>query len=227
MNTLIVCATKEQDPIKTLLYESLKPLKEMGIKFHAEFYTSNSKGLSKVYNDTIYGDTSKKGTVYDCYMFVHDDVYIDDAFVFDKIEDSFQEYDILGVAGASNPEIKSPALWHLMTKKEEWRGAAGHFSPDNSQIAITSFGPMPAKVDILDGVFLAVNAEKIIKAGWKFNENYTFHHYDIASTIDAKKKGLRCGVVPIHIIHKSPGLRDINDPLFQESQRKFLQEYRA
>jgi len=118
MNTLIVCATKEQDPIKTLLYESLKPLKEMGIKFHAEFYTSNSKGLSKVYNDTIYVDTSKKGTVYDCYMFVHDDVYIDDAFVFDKIEDSFQEYDILGVAGASNPEIKSPALWHLMTKKE-------------------------------------------------------------------------------------------------------------
>ena len=226
MKTLVVCATKESDPSKTLLYESLKALKEKGIKFQAEFYTSNTDGLSKVYNNAIYNDISKKDAWYDCYVFVHDDVYIDDAFVFDKIEDGFQEYDIIGVAGALNPVVREPALWHLMSKREDWRGAAGHFSPDNSQIAITSFGPMPSKVDVIDGVFLAVNRAKAIKAQWRFNENYTFHHYDISSTLDAGKRGLVCGVLPIHIVHKSPGLMDMNEPRFQENQMKFLNEYK-
>jgi len=220
MKSIIVAVTRETDPTKTILYESLKSLKERGVKFSAHFYTQNTQGLSQVYNRAI-----SELVDYDCIVFVHDDVYIDDAFIFDKIEDGFQEYDIVGVAGGLDPVIKAPALWHLMTKRENWKGAVAHFNPDMKQIGVTSFGPMPAVVTILDGVFLAVNRLKCTKAGWKFNENYTFHHYDVASTLDATRKGLVCGVLPIHIIHKSPGLGDINDTTFVENQRRFLNEY--
>ena len=219
MKSLVVCATQKSDPKETLLYQSLVPLKEKGAKFEAEFHTSNKEGLSKLYNNVM-----KRDRGYDCYVFVHDDVYIDDAFIFDKIEEGFQLYDIIGVAGASDPKIKAPALWHLMTERFNWSGSAGHFV-SKDRIAITSFGAMPAKVDILDGVLLAVNRMKYFKSGWQFNENYTFHHYDIASCLDAGKKKLTCGVLPIHIIHQSPGLRDIHDPVFTASQTQFLKEY--
>lgn len=220
MKSIIVSVTRETDPTKTLLYESLKSLKEKGVKFSAHFYTQNTQGLSQVYNRAI-----NELTNYDCIVFVHDDVYIDDAYIFDKIKDGFQEYDIIGVAGALDPVIKAPALWHLMTKRENWRGAVAHFIPNMMQIGVTSFGPMPAVVTILDGVLLAVNRSKTLKASWKFNENYTFHHYDVSSTLDATRKGLVCGVLPIHIVHKSPGLSDINDATFVENQRRFLSEY--
>lgn len=114
-----------------------------------------------------------------------------------------------------------------MCGRENLRGAAGHFLPDNNAIHITAFGPSPARVALLDGLLLAVNSKKVAAAGWKFNENYNFHLYDIASCIDANKKKLKCGVLPIHVIHQSPGLRDYNDPTFQKNQNQFLKEYCA
>ena len=228
MKTAIVVASKEDKAEDTLIYQSLVPLKSTSQKFTAHFYLNNTDGLSVVYNKaTTEILSSEKGKDTDCILFVHDDAYIDDAFIFDKIEDGFSVYDIVGVAGAKSPVIKQPALWHLMTERQNWRGFAAHFASDMGTIGMTSFGPTPDRVDILDGVLLGVNVRKCREAGWKFNENYTFHHYDISSTIDASRKGLVCGTLPIHIIHRSPGLRDLNDPLFQQSQQQFLKEYGA
>jgi len=228
MKTAIVVASKKDKAEDTLIYQSLVPLKSIGQKFSAHFFLNNTKGLSKVYNEAItnilYSD--KDGDT-DCMLFVHDDVYVDDGFIFDKIEDGFSVYDIIGVAGAKNPKIKEPALWHLMTERQDWRGFAAHFAPNMETIGMTSFGITPDTVDILDGVVLAINIKRVKETGWKFNENYTFHHYDISSTLDATKAGLTCGVLPIHIIHQSPGLRDINDPIFRESQKQFLKEYKS
>jgi hypothetical protein len=64
-----------------------------------------------------------------------------------------------------------------------------------------------------------------MKSNWKFNENYSFHHYDIASCIDANKKKLKLGVYPIWTIHKSPGLLDPASKTFLENQEKFIEEY--
>lgn len=226
MKTAIVIASKKNKAEDTLIYQSLVPLKSLERDFTAHFYLNNTRGLSEVYNEAtskILSDEKNKNV--DCILYVHDDVYIDDAFVFDKIEDGFSLYDIIGVAGAKNPVVKQPALWHLMTDRKDWRGFAAHFAPNMKVIGMTSFGASPDSVDILDGVFLAVNIKRVKEAGWCFNENYTFHHYDISSTLDAAKKNLVCGVLPIHIIHQSPGLRDINDTVFQESQKRFLKEY--
>ena len=104
------------------------------------------------------------------------------------------------------------------------RGAVAHYA-NNDKIFMTSFGFIPCRVAVLDGLFLSVKTESIKKSGWRFNENYTFHHYDIASSLDANKKKLKLGVAPIWVIHKSPGLLNSNDKLFLDSQEKFIREY--
>jgi hypothetical protein len=90
---------------------------------------------------------------------------------------------------------------------------------------VTNFGPTPARVAILDGLFLSVKTKSVKETGWKFNENYKFHHYDIASCIDANKKKLKLGVAPIWVMHNSPGLLSFEDKNFNASQEKFLKEY--
>jgi len=222
MKTLIVTATRQNDHKNTILSESLSPLLDKGVKFSASYTVNNTQGLPLVYNKAL----TDYARDYDCIVFVHDDVYIDDAFVLDKIEDGFGSgFDIVGVAGGTTPVIKAPALWHIMCGRGNLRGAAGHFSADMKTVGITSFGPMPARVALLDGLFLAVNTKRVLETGWKFNENYDFHLYDLSSCLDANAKGLRMGVLPIHLTHKSPGLSDINDACFQRNQAKFLQEY--
>lgn len=219
MNTIIISATRERDIQKTLLYKSLLPLKSKAT-FDFFFFTENKDGLSVVYNKAI-----AQFKDYDCIVFTHDDVYLDDAFFVDKIEDGFSEYDIIGVAGGYAPKLQDPALWHLMCKSENLRGSAGHFSRGSEDIFITSFGTTPARVTLLDGVFLGVNMQKVKQTGWKFNENYDFHLYDLSSCLDANAKKLKLGVLPIHIIHQSPGLSDINNPTFQKNNKQFLKEY--
>ena len=63
---------------------------------------------------------------------------------------------------------------------------------------------------------------------WRFNEHYTFHHYDIASCIDAVRKGLKVGVVNLHLRHElQPKPLIIYNPVWIESDKKFRQEYNS
>jgi hypothetical protein len=78
---------------------------------------------------------------------------------------------------------------------------------------------------ILDGLFLAVNLRTALKTGWRFNENYDFHHYDIASCLDANAKKLKLGTYPIYTTHMSPGLSSLEDKTFKQSQKQFITEY--
>jgi hypothetical protein len=105
------------------------------------------------------------------------------------------------------------------------RGFAGHITPDAQKVSITNFGQTPERVTVIDGAFMSINPKRAKQADWQFNENYTFHHYDLSSCLDANKKKLKIGVVPILTYHSSPGLRDINDKTFTENQAKFLKEY--
>ena len=90
---------------------------------------------------------------------------------------------------------------------------------------MTVFGPTPSRVAIIDGLFIAVKLKNVLDVGWKFNENFSFHHYDISSCLDANKLKLKVGVVPINVVHDSPGLSDYNNKSYQESEKKFLQLY--
>ena len=225
MNTLVVSATRKAHYSETLLYESLTPIQQLygaNKSLVFEFACSNTDGLSKVYNRYL----DKYGSSFDCIIFAHDDLYIDDAFLIDKIRDGFDiGYDIVGVAGGLNPVIKAPTLWHIMCSRGDLRGAASHFTEDKGNVYVTSFGPCKSRVSLLDGLFLAVNTQRAREVGWRFNENYDFHLYDLASCLDANKLKLKMGVLPIHVVHESPGLRSLDDPCFVRNQAQFLKEY--
>lgn len=224
----IVSCTKQSDQKETLLHKSLNELeKKTSICFleNTFFITKNTDGLSKAYNTFI-----ANNNIYDKIIFIHDDVSIIDPLLFEKIEDGHKQFDIIGVAGGVNPVIREPALWHIMCGGfgENLRGAAGHYhNGPGSQHSITHFGPSPARVALIDGVFMSVNVRRIKEVDWKFNENYDFHHYDLSSSLDANKKRLKLGVVPIDIIHASPGLRSLNDPVFCKNQKIFINEYKT
>lgn len=228
MTFAIISCTQQADYKQTLLYKSLAKLEKtnnLQLLDKLKFYTQNKRGLCTAYNDSLIRDS--ENVIKDIMIFAHDDISVDDAGFISKLEEGHKIYDIIGVAGGLNPTLKAPALWHIMCggfQGGNLRGFAGHYLPDGTT-SITNFGPSPARVAVIDGAFMSVNVKKVHDAGWKFNENYTFHHYDLSSCIDANKKKLKVGVVPILTYHNSPGLRDINDKTFVENQTKFLKEY--
>lgn len=225
---LIYSATRSNYIEDTKLYESIFISNadiSSGSNLNVKIETFNKEGLSKVYNKCI--DEYKE---YDYIVFVHDDVIIDDpANLERKLETAHEDlgYDIVGLAGGINPKIQKSALWHLMCGgfgSGNLFGAVAH-PVNDKQICMTNFGPTPSRVAIIDGLFMSIKISSVIKSGWRFNENYKFHHYDIASCLDANKMKLKIGVYPIWCTHNSPGLRNINDLEFNKSQDQFMKEY--
>lgn len=221
---IVSCTRKLQEEAKTLpLYRSWSD----GLNtpnYKLDITWDNTEGMSVVYNRKIqqYKDSGVEFIV--C---VHDDVYIDDLKLYEKLKLAKEKlgYDIVGLAGGLNPRLTNPALWHIMTDRNQQRGEVAHPAGNNNQTMTTAFGPTPSRVAIADGLFLALHAPSVGKTDWKFNENYTFHHYDIASCIDANRAKLKIGVYPIHVIHSSPGLLSMHDEAWSKSNEKFLKEY--
>jgi len=225
---LIVSGTREDHASKTMLHQSIGRLKTYGTRFKKQhklkLHTNNTTALSTLYNQYI---TQQIADDHGVVLFVHDDVYIDDIGCFDKIHTAIDAgIDIIGLAGANQARIKAPTLWHLMSDRQHWSGTVAHTLPNNQQMIMTTcFGPSPQRCLLLDGLFLAVNVSKALEVGWKFNEAFEFHHYDLSSCLDANAKKMKLSTWSINVIHKSLGLWDYNGESFQKSEQKFLQLY--
>ena len=221
---IVSCTRKLQEEAKSLpLYRSWAD----GLNtpnYKLDITWDNTDGMSAVYNRKI---QEYKDSEVEFLVCVHDDVYIDDLKLYEKLRLAKEKlgYDIIGLAGGLNPRLTNPALWHIMTDRNQQRGEVAHPAGNNNQTMTTAFGPTPSRVAIADGLFLALHMPSILKTDWKFNENYTFHHYDISSCIDANRAKLRIGVYPIHVIHSSPGLMSIHEDSWAKSNEKFLKEY--
>lgn len=225
---LVISSTRSKDKKSTLLFKSLQSLSDSNTivkqQFKLNMHVDNTSPLPLVYNKYITPEILEK---HDIVLFVHDDVYIDDLGCFDKMYRAIFECgnDIVGLAGSSQAIIKKPALWHLMSSGEHHSGAVGHFAHDNT-IRTAAFGLYPKRCLLLDGLFLGVNLKTVLSAGWQFNENFSFHHYDLSSCLDANKLKLKLSTYNINVIHASPGLQDYHsDQKFRSSEEKFLQLY--
>lgn len=219
MKTLIVTATRKNpsNAEQLELIDSLRSFPESS-DFEISVNYSNEKGLPEVYNSYLTEEIANK---YDCIIYVHDDVYIDDIKVFSKIHDKFKEgIGVVGLAGASEVKLKIPALWHLMSDRESWSGAVAH-PVDDESIYVTSFGPVPKRCVIMDGLFLAVKPLQLIRNEVYFDEQFKFHHYDIDFCLQCNKAGIKMSTTNINAIHVSPGLSDPNDKDYLESQSLF------
>jgi hypothetical protein len=223
---LVSCTAKSEDEQDTLMIVQSfrKNLSGSGRKIDLDVVFSNTRGLPEVYNQKL-EEAAALG--YEFLCFVHDDVHIDDCNLEEKVRRGYRDFGfhISGIAGTSKPRVVYPTLWHRMSEPEDYRGFVFNCSPDGNVLEITRFGSSPAPVDLLDGVFMAAHLPSAMAVGWKFNESFQFHHYDLAASIDAKRKGLQLGVVPIHLVHMSPGLWSLENPGWLSSNSVFLELY--
>lgn len=217
MDFTICSITKKAQARDTILYKSINKFK---FDYHIE-QNNTKKGIGTFLNEML-----KKYENKDYLVFIHDDVDVISTDLEFQLKEAFKQYDVVGVAGCINPKIIDKNLWHWMGQtKENLRGFAGHPLPPYDGFFVTSFGPTPSRVAIIDGVFMAFKISKLMEANVKFDEQFKFHHYDIDFSLTCNAKKLKIGVWPILINHQSPGLRDF-DNTFNISNQKFLDKWK-
>ncbi len=214
-NTFIISAT-EGSRKDTLLF---KTNKRESI-FFKEF---NKESLQKIYNKAI--DFAIKENL-EYIVLVHDDVILENLSK-SKLEENFKKYDLFGVAGTSEVKLQSPALWHIMgggLHGNNLHGSVAHIH--DKKKSMTSFGPYPNRVIMIDGVFMAISRKVFKKIRFDESCPSKFHFYDLDYSLTAHKAGFKVGVSDVYITHASPGLREFTKE-FNKGQEWFLQKHKG
>lgn len=172
-------------------------------RFFAHIAFNNQRGLPEVFNARINATDG-----HDILVFIHDDVWIDDYFLADRVIAGLNEFDVIGVAG-NRRRLPNQPSWAFIDTNLTWdtppnlSGSVAHgihpFGP------ITVFGTVPAECELLDGVFLAVKKSTLKSANVAFDPRFDFHFYDMDFCRSARAKGLRLGTWPICLTHQSVG----------------------
>ena len=226
--TLVATCTRKAKFADTTLHDSIWKHELL-----CRTILNNEESLAKRYNEII--DEAVEDNV-DCLILVHDDVILEEDPI-PKLERLFDDYDLVGVAGTSKVELKSPALWHLMGggfRGGNLHGCVQHLSEEIiSYMPLlkrelkpeSNFGPYPHRVVMIDGVFMALN-RKMLESGVRFDEDCPskFHMYDLLLSLNAHLAGLKVGVGDILITHESPGLREYTD-VWRSGEQYFLNKY--
>src|ERR1700761_1824139 len=156
MKVMIVSATRASTSDfekQTALGMSMRRL-SYDSRFGARVATANSRGLPLIYNEAIdaVGDDA-------ILVFMHDDVWVDDYFLTQRVIEGLQHFDVIGLVGNRRRLPRQPS-WGFIDDQLTW-DAPENFSgsiglgPDVAGMVVQSYGPSPAECEILDGVFLA------------------------------------------------------------------------
>jgi hypothetical protein len=213
---LIVTCTKaktdkefEQRPI----FLSLKKQYDLNTNTDIHVFKDNQRGLSECYNDIIKDPSNIDKTV----LFVHDDVVLEDLFLYEKLINS--PYSITGLAGAKSFNKQADKLaWHLCAPKQDFVGEVAHIKDDN--IWTTVFGQSKSRALIIDGLFISVKVKDLTEKNLEFDNNFSFHFYDIAFCLRANEKKVTVGVLPIRAIHYGLGDSMLTSH-WEETNKKF------
>jgi protein O-GlcNAc transferase len=171
--------------------------------FVARIATANTRGLSHVYNEEISAADDDSVLV-----FVHDDVWIDDYYMNQRIAEGLEHFDVIGIAG-NRRRIPNQPSWCFVNTDWNWddpthlSGAWAH-GPDPAGV-VQYHGEAPATCELLDGVFLAAKKLSLSKHGVAFDPIFDFDFYDMDFCRTARLNGLKLGTWPICLTHQSPG----------------------
>lgn len=219
---LIVTCTQaktEEEFRKLPIYPSLKKQYEANAP-HVDFHVfkNNKRGLSVCYNEILKNPDHLNKTI----LFVHDDVVLEDLFLYEKLTTS--PYAITGLAGAKSFNKEAEKLaWHLCSERTNYVGEVSHINPQGD-VWTTIFGPTKSRSLTLDGLFISCKAKELKEKELEFDENFNFHFYDIAFCLKAHEKRVTCGVLPIQVIHY--GLGDsMLTPEWETANTKFKELY--
>jgi hypothetical protein len=202
----VISATKHSEEVfwnKSALGISLRRLPH-DTRVIPRITFNNRKGLPLIYNDAILSAKNRSFLV-----FIHDDVWIDDYFLSNRIREGLSQFDIIGVAGNRKRTSQQPAwlfndLHFTRDDKSNLTGAVAHAKHPFGNI--TYFGEVPAECELLDGVLLAARKAVLVNASCFFDPRFDFHFYDLDFCRTAKQKKLTLGTWPISITHQSSGV---------------------
>lgn len=181
----------------------------------------NLRALSDVYNARIVSPKSPEILV-----FVHDDVWLDDYFIAERLVEALASYDVVGVAGNKRRVHKQPA-WIFVDDTFQrdhganMSGSIAHGGPPFG--AVSYFGPSPAECELLDGVFIAAKKEVLIGQKLQFDPQFDFNFYDMDFCRSARQKNLRVGTWPICLTHQSVGA--FGSEKWREKYRLYLKKW--
>jgi GT2 family glycosyltransferase len=191
-------------------------------KVELKLFPNNSLGLPALYN-TVIEEYLNQDVVL---VFAHDDIHFMDWFWPDHLGLGLMIHDLVGIVGNREIHPMQPSwafLDHLGTwdKKENLSGsiAHGHHYPPET---FAEFGPI-GRVKLLDGVFLAVESEKLRLSGLRFDEQFLFHFYDMDLCRSAEKLNLKLGTVAISLIHESKG--SFNNQSWLEAYKAYIAKW--
>jgi protein O-GlcNAc transferase len=163
---------------------------------------NNTQGLSTVFNQVI--DQADDDAVL---VFIHDDVWLDQAKFGDAVLEGLTAFDVIGVAGNTRRLPQQPA-WLYKDIQFTWdtdflSGKVAH--GERAFGTISEFGPLPASCELMDGVFLATKKSTLVKHQVRFDEQFKFHFYDLDFCRTARQANLTLGTWPIALTHQSGG----------------------
>ena len=201
----IICATRGDQQAfaqESMLGRSLARL-SFNESITATVHCRNRDGLPEPYNREI--TPASAGTIL---VFTHDDVWIDDFFLQERLDEALAVYDVVGLAGnrVLHPRHQGWAFpdgsphWDV---PENMSGAVAHLYDGIPRV--TRFGPTRRAVVLLDGVLLAVKADSLLRTGVRFDPRFRFQFYDLDFCRTASAAGLRLGTWPIAVTHASTG----------------------
>ena len=173
-------------------------------RIHARVAFENRASLSEIYNLSI--DYPKAAEIL---VFIHDDVWLDDYFFADRIIAGLQNFDVLGIAGNCRRLPRQPSWCFIgqMSDKFIWdvrenlSGAVAHGTAPFGRV--TSYGPVPAQCEFLDGVLLAARRDTLRSRGVRFDPRFDFHFYDLDFCRSARAAGLVLGTGAVALTHLS------------------------
>jgi hypothetical protein len=163
----------------------------------------NRRALPVVFNSRISAQNN-----HDILAFIHDDVWLDDYFLVERIIEGLKAYDVIGVAG-NRRRLPNQPSWLFIDQNQTWddrsflSGSVAHgVHPFGT---ISYYGPVPAECELLDGVFLEARKSTLTDNGVSFDPVFDFNFYDMDFCRCVKQKNLRIGTWPISFTHQSAG----------------------
>lgn len=189
-------------------------------KVQLDVLANNTAPLAHGYNRAIAAAQDDEVLV-----FIHDDVWIDDWFIANRLAEALAVFDVVGVAGNTQrvpnqegwciqPATRSMDLNHIV-------GGVAHGQPMVGEVSF--FGEAPKAVRLMDGVFLAARCATLRQAGVLFDPQFPFHFYDTDFCRSCESKQLRMGIWPIALTHESKGQWQTAD--WNEAFARYLKKW--
>lgn len=217
----IVTATKvpaDRFALDTPLGQSLARL-DFERRIFTRIFAGNSRGLPEVYNQAI--DATSGAEIL---VFIHDDVWLEDFYVVDRLLNALATFDAVGVAGNRRRSARQ-LTWHLDPASGEpdtpyLSGTLGH---GNAVGKVAYFGQSPAPCEIVDGLFLAMRHSTLRRLNVRFDTRFDFHFYDLDFCRTLRQAGASLGTWPIVLAHRSGG--DYNSPGWRQNRDRYFAKW--